>query len=153
LRLTPEQLIQQLSSGLDPANARSAVQSYVDLQQRFLAGDWKPAELDAGRLCEGVTRCLLELDQGTVTHRWLPGKIGDELREKSRAHNLGSQDREHTLKVIETIYKFRSDRGAVHISPIYTANYMDSMLVVHATKVAPGGVAAARVETGSSSAG
>jgi hypothetical protein len=38
------------------------------------------------------------------------------------------------MKLIDTAYKFRSDRGAVHISPTYTANGMDSMLIVHAGK-------------------
>ena len=32
------------------------------------------------------------------------------------------------------IYKFRSDRGAVHISPVHSANQMDSMLIMHAGK-------------------
>ncbi len=32
------------------------------------------------------------------------------------------------------VYKFRSDRGAVHISTTYTANFMDSMLVLHSGK-------------------
>ena len=32
------------------------------------------------------------------------------------------------------VYKFRSDRGSVHISPDYTANEMDSVLMVHAGK-------------------
>lgn len=134
MRLTPEQLITELCLTLDPSNARAAVDSYVDLQQRFLAGDWKPAELDGGRLCEAVARCLLQVDQGLVTHHLLPGKVGDALRDKSKQHSLGQQDRDHILKAIEMVYKFRSDRGAVHISPIYSANYMDSMLVVHASK-------------------
>jgi hypothetical protein len=134
VRLTSEQLIHQLSIVLDPTNARAAIQSYIELQQRFLAGDWKPAELDGGRLCEAVGRCLLQLDQGVVNHRLLPGKIAEALRDKSKPHDLGRQDREHVLKVIEVIYKFRSDRGPVHISPLYTANYMDSMLVIHACK-------------------
>lgn len=134
MNLTREQLVQQISAVLDPANARAAVESYIELQQRFLAGDWKPAELDGGRLCEAVARCLLQLDQGLVDHRLLPGKIAERLRDKSKPHNIGQQDREHTLKVIEMIYKFRSDRGPVHISPLYTPNYMDSMLVIHAGK-------------------
>ena len=32
------------------------------------------------------------------------------------------------------VYKFRSDRGPVHISPEYTANEMDSILMLHAGK-------------------
>jgi hypothetical protein len=36
----------------------------------------------------------------------------------------------HTCRVLRTIYKFRSDRGAVHIDPVYTANQLDSRLVI-----------------------
>jgi hypothetical protein len=134
VKLTPEQLIQELSLTLDPDNVRASIDSYVELQQRFLAGDWQPAELDGGRVCEGVARCLLQLDQGTVTHRHLPGKVAEALRNQATSHRLSRQEREHALKVIETVYKLRSDRGPVHISPSYTANYMDSMLVLHGSK-------------------
>ncbi len=134
VKFTPQQLIAELSMSVDPAFARAAVTSYVELQQRFLAGDWKPAELDGGRLCEAVSRCLLQLDTGTVSHPDLPGAIRDVLLSQNRPHSLSQKDRFHIAKVIEVVYKFRSDRGAVHISVDYTANYMDSMLVLHAGK-------------------
>src|SRR5258708_17392783 len=50
------------------------------------------------------------------------------------AHNLNVKDRNHIAKAIEVVYKFRSDRGPVHISPSYTANEMDSVLVLHVGK-------------------
>lgn len=53
---------------------------------------------------------------------------------KKRPHNLHSGDRHHFCKAIRLVYKLRSDRGPVHISPVYTANYMDSMLIVHVCK-------------------
>jgi hypothetical protein len=56
VKLTTEQLIQQLSRTLDLANVRDVVESYVEMEQRFRAGDWGPAELDAGRLCEAAGR-------------------------------------------------------------------------------------------------
>ncbi|HYE74042.1 MAG TPA: hypothetical protein VEF04_11960, partial [Blastocatellia bacterium] len=49
-------------------------------------------------------------------------------------HSLSQKDRYHISKAIEVVYKFRSDRGPVHISPLYTAKYMDSMLVIHMGK-------------------
>ncbi len=134
MRFTPHQLISQLSALIDPVLARAVVESYVEMQQRFLAGDWKPAELDSGRLCEAVSRCLLQLDTGTVSHTDLPGSVRDILLSKKCSHNLTEQDRKHISSVIQVVYKFRSDRGPVHISPIYTANFMDSMLIVHAGK-------------------
>lgn len=134
MKLSPKQLIQELSAVVDPTFAKAVVESYGEMQQRFLGGDWKPAELDGGRLCEAVSRCLLQLDRNVVTHTDLPGAIRDVLLSKKHSHNLAEKDRYHISKVIEVVYKFRSDRGAVHISPEYTANYMDSMLVIHAGK-------------------
>lgn len=104
------------------------------MQQRFLAGDWKPAELDGGRLCEAISRCLLQLDLDVVDHSLLPGAICDKMADKKLTHKLDEKDRDHLSRVIRLAYKFRSDRGAVHISPTYTANFMDAMLIFHAGK-------------------
>lgn len=136
MKMIPEGLIQQLSTVVDPALARLTIESYMEMQQRFLAGDWKPAELDGGRLCEAVSRCLLQFDTGEINHKKLPRDVREVLIDEKQkyTHALGQQDRHHIAKVIEAIYKLRSDRGPVHISPIYTANHMDSMLVLHAGK-------------------
>ncbi|BCL37114.1 hypothetical protein [Nostoc sp. MS1] len=135
MRRTSEQLIQELAKIVDSHFANAVVECYVEMQQRFLAGDWQPTELDAGRFCEAISRCLLQMDTGKIDHRKLPGEIRqDFLLNNSIPHKLGSKDRYHLAKVIEVVYRFRSDRGAVHISTEYTANYMDSMLVLHASK-------------------
>lgn len=130
------QLITELSAAVDPAFARGIVESYGEMQQRFLAGDWQPAELDGGRLCEAVARALHQLDTGTIAYCELPGTLCDLMEDfkKNRPHNLAPSDRHHFCKAIRLVYKLRSDRGPVHISPIYTANYMDSMLIVHVCK-------------------
>ncbi|WP_026733286.1 hypothetical protein [Fischerella sp. PCC 9605] len=134
MQLTSHQLIQELSKIVDPNLAHAVVECYVEMQQRFLAGDWQPTELDGGRFCEAISRCLLQMDTGKVDHTKLPGKVREDLLDKNGHHRLGYKDRYHIAKVIEVVYKFRSDRGAVHISTEYTANYMDSMLVLHASK-------------------
>lgn len=134
--LTVSDLITELSSIVDPSLARASMESYIEMQQRFIAGDWKPAELDGGRLCEAVARAIHQLDTGSVTHTKLPGKICERLQDESPniSHRLNLKDRHHIAKAIEVVYKFRSDRGPVHISPFYTANEMDSVLVLHIGK-------------------
>lgn len=132
--LTAPQLIAELSTIVDSNLAKSAVEDYIDMQQRFLAGDWKPTELNGGRLCEAVARCIHQLDTGSVTHSKLPGKICERLEDETVPHILGVKDRHHLAKAIGVLYKFRSDRGAVHISTIYSANEMDSVLVLHVGK-------------------
>src|SRR5829696_9034519 len=101
--LTIAQLINELSIVVEPSLAQATVNSYVEMQQRFLAGDWKPTELDGGRLCEAVSRCLLQLDTGTVTSSKLPGAIRNNLLNQNISHNLGQKDREHIAKVIDLV--------------------------------------------------
>lgn len=132
--LSTPQLIHELSTIIDPALAKTLVESYIEMQQRFLAGDWKPAELDGGRLCEAVARSIYKLDTGIVTHSQLPNEICTKLEDQKGTHALAEKERHHLVKAIQVIYKFRSDRGSVHISPVYEANYMDSMMVLHVGK-------------------
>lgn len=40
------------------------------------------------------------------------------------------RDAIHLARVLRTAYKFRSERGGVHISPTYTPNHMDAKLIV-----------------------
>lgn len=134
--LTISQLINELSIVVEPSLAEATINSYIEMQQRFIAGDWKPTELDGGRLCEAVGRAIHQLDTGSVTHNKLPGKICERLRDENLGipHRLNIKDRHHIAKAIDAVYKFRSDRGAVHISATYTANEMDSVLVLHLGK-------------------
>jgi hypothetical protein len=135
MTLTSQQLSDELSRIVAPSLADAVVASYIEMHQRFLAGDWGPSELNGGRLCEAVARCLLQLDTGRVSHSKMPGEIREKILLNDKiSHALSSKQRRHISKVIEVVYKFRSDRGAVHISPDYTANHMDSMLVLHAGK-------------------
>ena len=136
MSLTTKELVAELAAIIDPALAQALVESYVQMQQRFLAGDWKPAELDGGRVCEAACRALYQLDSGNVTHGQLPGELCEKIEDpdNKRTHKLPATDRHHVCKAIGLVYKFRSARGPVHISPTYTANYMDSMLVLHVGK-------------------
>lgn len=134
MKYSREQLISELSLSVDPLLAAALVEAYIEMQKRFIAGDWGPAELNGGRLCEAAARCLYQLDFDKITHSKLPGKIMEELEKEGITHKLKPKQRFHITKVIGVVYKFRSDRGAVHISPEYTADYMDSMLMIHASK-------------------
>src|SRR5690242_18698440 len=83
-----EVIIQRLSAVVDPTLARAVVESYTDEQRRFIAGDHGPAELNGGRVCEAVSRCLLQMDTGKLTHRFLPGAIREILLDESKSHKL-----------------------------------------------------------------
>jgi hypothetical protein len=126
----------ELGTIIDPDLARLAIESYVEMQNRFLIGDWKPSELNGGALCEAISRCLYQLDTERVSHKKSVGEVRAYLLDKKAVnpHKLLSKDRRHISDAIELAYNFRSDRGVAHISHEHTANLMDSMLIVHMGK-------------------
>ena len=132
--MNADTVIRELSVIIDPFLAQSSIDSYVEMQQRFLSGDWTPVELNGGRICESVARSFYQLDSNSIRNDLLPGKIVELLTDGNTPHKLSKPDRAHVSKVISMIYKLRSDRGAVHISPTHNSNFMDSMLVIHSSK-------------------
>jgi hypothetical protein len=112
--------------------AKQLVSSYIEMQQRYFSGDWKPAELDGGHFCEVVARALYQVDTGNPTTE-LPGKVADYLLNRVKTpgpHMLDQRDRDHFCRVLQTTYKFRSDRGVAHISPTHNANFADATLIL-----------------------
>ena len=134
MKITSEQIITKLSTAIDPKLAEQLVTTYAEMQGRFVSGDWKPAELDSGRFCEALARSVWQLDSGKPNHTFLPGKIRGRLLDQNHPHNLTAKDRSHLCKVLDAVYKFRSDRGPVHLSLQHTANHMDSMFMSYAVK-------------------
>ena len=122
-----------LSAIVGDTLGKQIVGSYAEMQLRYTAGDWKPAELDGGHFCEAVARAIYRIDTGADTTD-LPGRIVECLLDKNRAHALDKNDRDHFCRVLQTIYKFRSDRGVAHISATYTANFVDATLVIMLVK-------------------
>ncbi len=97
--------------------------------------DWEPAELDGGQFCEVLARIFYHQDSGNLSQ----GKSFEDCCKYIENEQVGHsiQPRHtvlHVFRVLKTIYKFRSQRGAVHISPTYTPNHMDAKLVVECVR-------------------
>lgn len=132
MKINRSTLEAQLALIIDPALARLVVSSYVEMQQRYFEGDWKPAELDGGQFCEAIARALYQADTGNITAD-LPGKVCECLTDRGKiltAHKLGKKDRDHFCRILQNIYKLRSDRGVAHISPTHNANHADATLII-----------------------
>src|SRR5215472_2362620 len=128
MKITPEQLQQDLAAVIDPALAKQLVESYTQMRQRYYAGDWQPSELNGGgQFCEAVVRALYQVDTGIVDHAHLPNDMVNQLKSRTppSPHRLDFKDRDHFCRVLQTTYKFRSDRGVAHVSSTYTANHLD----------------------------
>src|SRR5262249_5875322 len=122
-------LIHELTPPLDRLLATQLVDEFVSMEHRYIQRDWEPAELDGGQFCEILARILFHQDCGHVN---LTKEFGDcldyvEDEHGTRTHCVNPRrDALHLAKVLRTIYKFRSQRGGVHISPHYGPNHMDA---------------------------
>jgi len=135
--MTSQEIKANLATVIDYSIADLVISSYVHMQQRYLVGDWVPAELNGGQFCEAVARAVYQLDTGTIERGLLPGAISERLLDKGKqlqSHALDYKDRDHFCRVLSTTYKFRSDRGVAHISSTYTANLLDATLIGAAVK-------------------
>jgi hypothetical protein len=139
---TPDQmdkkaLISKISPPLDKTLAELLLKEYNSLESRYILRDWEPATLDAGQFAEVCSRILYHIDSANLS---LTKEVKDCLNyiedpnNKNIHHYPDRKSSIHTAKVIRTIYKFRSDRGAVHINPNYTANQLDATLVMSCTR-------------------
>ena len=126
-------LLGQLSPSLDNQLVESLIKEFLDLERRFVLGDWEPATLDGGQFAEIASRIVYHIDANNLNRRKgvddCLGYVEDENNSNQHAfpHRRTAL---HLCRVLRTIYKFRSQRGAVHIDPDYTANEMDATLIM-----------------------
>lgn len=128
-------LINKVCPTLDLTLTTQLLDEYNSLEKRFVLRDWEPATLDGGQFAEAAARILYHKDSGTLNYTKGVGDCLDYVENNANRHNYPDRKSAiHTVKVIRTIYKFRSDRGAVHINPNYSANHLDTTLVISNTK-------------------
>lgn len=124
-------LIAGLSPPIDHLLCTQMVDEFISCERRYIQRDWEPAELDGGQFCEIVARIYYHLDSETLNHNKDFGECINYLFDDTAKHKLiPRRDIIHIASVLKTIYKFRSQRGAVHISANYTPNHMDARLVI-----------------------
>jgi hypothetical protein len=133
------QLLAQISPPLDNFLADQLLEEFISMERRYIQSDWEPAELDGGQFAEVLARVIYHMDSGNLS----PGKdfseclafVEDEDNKHQNKHQITPRhDALHLAKVLRTIYKFRSQRGAVHISPTYKANAMDSKFLIECVR-------------------
>lgn len=130
-------LIKQISPPLDKDLTVQLLDEFISLDKRYVLRDWGPATLDGGQFAEAASRLIYHRDSGNLNRRKAVNKCLEYIEDYKGQNNHNFPERKsalHLCKVIRTIYKFRSDRGAVHIDPDYTANHVDSKLVLENTR-------------------
>ncbi|MFB3924240.1 MAG: hypothetical protein ACE145_21170 [Terriglobia bacterium] len=126
-------LLEGICPPLDCKLTDQLLSEYISQEKRYFLADWEPATLDGGQFVEAAARIIYHHDSGKLDRR---RKVDDclsyiEDRKQQFGHNFSDRKAAlHLARVLRTIYKFRSDRGAVHIDPEYTANQLDARLVI-----------------------
>lgn len=128
-------MVQRIAPPLEPTLAEALVDEFVSAERRFVQRDWEPAELDGGQFCEVLARILYHQDSGNLNLNKSLEDCVRYLRNDQVSHAIQPRKTAlHVAKVVEAIYKFRSDRGVAHISATYKANHMDAKFVIEAVR-------------------
>ena len=124
-------LARNLSPPLHGLLVGQLLDEFVSLERRFIQRDWEPAELDGGQFCEVLSRILYAQDSGNVNLSKPYEDCLKYLENEQVPHAI--QPRRlvlHLVAAIKVAYKFRSQRGGVHITPTYGPNQMDAKLII-----------------------
>ena len=126
-------LIKELSPPLEKQLVQQLLDEFVSLEKRFVLRDWEPATLDGGQFSEAASRIIYHRDSGNLNLRKAVDDCLKYVEDPKNQNSHSFPDRKsslHLCKIIRGVYKLRSDRGAVHIDPTYTANHLDSRLII-----------------------
>jgi hypothetical protein len=129
-------IVNQISPPIDNLLANQLVDEFISMERRYIQRDWEPAELDGGQFCEILARILYHIDSCNLNHsKSLDDCMKYIENEQITTHLIQPRHESlHIARVLRTVYKFRSQRGAVHISPHYTPNHMDSKFVIESVR-------------------
>jgi hypothetical protein len=128
-------LLAAISPPLDHLLASQLLDEFVSAEKRFIQRDWEPAELDGGQFSEIASRIIYHQDSSNLNQTKDFNECLKYVEDDKTKHQITPRhDALHIARVLRNIYKFRSQRGAVHISPSYRANHMDSKFVIEAVR-------------------
>lgn len=126
-------IISAIVPPLDDILTGQLLSEFISMEKRYVLSDWEPATLDGGQFAEAAARILYHQDSGNLNRKRSVNGCLEYIEDPTNNNNHYFTDLKPILllcKVLRTIYKFRSARGAVHIDPDYTANHIDAKLVL-----------------------
>ncbi len=128
-------LLSELSPPLDHLLCTQLLDEFISAERRYIQRDWEPSQLDGGQFAEIAVRVFYHLDSGNLSHSKGFDECAKYIEGDQVLHLITPRhDALHAIRVLRTVYKFRSQRGAVHISPTYKPTHMDSKLVIEAVR-------------------
>lgn len=127
-------LVSKICPPFEHLLASQLVDEFISMERRYIQRDWEPAELDGGQFSEIAARILYHQDSGTLNYNKEHNDCLKYFEDDRNRHLLNRRELLHITKVLHVIYKFRSQRGAVHISSNYSPNHMDSKLLMECVR-------------------
>lgn len=133
--MTPDGLKAALAKTIDPQLAEQLVDQFVAVEEAFLLKRWKYSELDGGRFTEVAARIVYSVDSSNLSRTKSVDECLKYIDNDQVPHKFPERQAAiHLAKVLRAIYKLRSQRGAVHVSPTYTANEIDSRMILESVR-------------------
>lgn len=128
-------LLARISPPVDNLLATQLLDEFISCERRFIQRDWEPAELDGGQFCEVSARIWYAEDSRNLNRTKSFDDCMNYIENNQVNHAVQPRHQAiHISRVLRTVYKFRSQRGAVHISPTYTANHMDAKFMIESIR-------------------
>ncbi len=128
-----EDVIAQICPPLDAELVEGLIGEFISQERRYVLGDWEPSTLDGGQFAEVASRIIYHVDSVNLNRRKGVNSCLRYVEDENNSNPHSFPQRRtclHLSRVIRMIYKFRSQRGAIHIDPEYTANELDSTLII-----------------------
>jgi hypothetical protein len=133
--VTPDDLKVALTKTIDAQLAEQLVDQFVAVEEAFLLKKWKYSELDGGRFTEVAARIVYSVDASNVSRTKSVDDCLKYVDNDQVPHVFPERQAAiHLAKVLRAIYEMRSQRGAVHVSPTYTANEIDSRMIFESVR-------------------
>jgi hypothetical protein len=128
-------LLKSIAPPLDALLANQLLDEFISLEKRFIQRDWEPAELDGGQFAELLARIVYHQDSGVLNPKKDFKECCEYIESDKVTHKIVPRhDAIHLVTIMKAVYKLRSQRGAVHISPNYGANQMDAKIMIEAVR-------------------
>ena len=129
--LNKREVIDKISTSIPLKLLNQLFDEIEDMLKNYQVGNWKYTQLDGGRFCESASRILYYLDSGYLNTNKSVDNCLKYIENDSVKHKyINRRSSLHCAKIIRSVYKLRSQRGAVHLSAEFTADKIDSKLIL-----------------------
>jgi hypothetical protein len=124
-----------LGQATDSTLAAQLFEEILKIEEAFALRKWQHTELDGGRFAEVAARILYGVDSGKFNLSKGVDECLNYIDNRTVSHSFPDSKSAHQIVyIIRSVYKLRSQRGAVHVSPSYTANEIDSRFVMEGVR-------------------